>query len=195
MTDSVNDHPYVVGFLDIEDGRTISAVGAEEEDLEVLEVLEELEGTEPDPDNRELAEVAYGPRYEEFERQLEQHSDELSDNLSELDYEELVGEALEYNPMTLQRFFPEELQERIKQRKAGLPPIRPQSPEGANDRLQEWSEAAKEEAAKYAEETGEELVDYNEVKRNTVVVYAEEYEDLAIVAGNFIREQFDQEHF
>jgi hypothetical protein len=192
MSRSVSDFPYVVGFHDVEDTKLITAVGAEERDLEALGVKDELDDVEVDLEADTYAEAVFGPRYEEFEQSVRDQGLELSDNLSEFDYEEEIDEIVGENPLILKRFLPVELQERIQQRRVSLPPVRYQDPDAAQNALDARTEAAREEVAKYAaEETEGKLVDYNEIKRNTAVVFAEEYGGLLMAERDAFESEFE----
>lgn len=191
MSRSVSDFPYVVGFHDVEDTGLITAVGAEEQDLEALGVKDELDDVEVDLEADTYAEVVYGPRYEEFEQSVREQGLQFSDNLSEFDYEEEIDEIVEENPLILKRFLPVELQERIDQRRVSLPPVRYQDPDAAQNALDARTEAAREEVTKYSEETKGNLVNYNEIKRNTAVVFAKEYAGLLMAERDVLNSEFE----
>lgn len=186
MSESVSDFPYVIGLHDVEDAGLMHTIGAEQRDMEILGVKEELEEAETDPENNSHAEVVYGPRYEEFEHALREHEDELSDHLAEFDYEEVIDEKVEESPTTLKRFYPEELRNRIDQRKASLPSVRYNDPETVQNERDVINEAASEEISKYAEETEGNIVDYNEIKRNTAVVFGKQFSDLIMAEKSAI---------
>lgn len=178
MSESISDFPYVIGLHDVEDASLIHAIGAEEHDLEVFGVREELEEVETGPEKDLDAEVVYGPRYEEFEQTLRENEDEISDNLSNFDYEKIIDRLVEVSPTALKRFYPEELQNRIDQRKASLPSVRYNDPETIKNARDVINEAASEEISKYTEEMEEDIINYNEIKRNTAVVFAEKTGEL-----------------
>lgn len=189
MSPSPADFPYVIGFYDIENAKLITLEGAEQQDMDALGVLEDLKQIDENPDN-DQDRVVYGPRYEQFEQELEEHESDISGNLSGFDYETVIYELVEKNPTTLNRFLPEDLQDRIDQRWAGIPEIRPENPETTKNVFDARAEAAREEVEKYEEPT-EDLVNYNEIKRNTTVVYAEEFNDLIKASEDAFMSKFD----
>lgn len=180
------EDPYFVGIVDIENGHPINWSQASKEDAEVFGVRDEIEELDDGLDGLDEGRpprVVYGGRCEEFERERQEKQEELSPQLGEPSFEEIIDAAIENNASKLYRFFPEELQNRIDQRKAAVPDIRPQNPESTERTASKTSEIYQEEVAKYEEEILGNVVDYDEIKRNSAALWAKNEAEIFYVEG------------
>ena len=114
------DSPYILSLHDIGSGKMISMAGVTARDAEVYGVKGELDELETGLDNWSTmrpARVVYGQRFEEFDQDRREYADKLSDHIAELNFEDLIEGVIENRPADLMRFYPDDLRDRISERR------------------------------------------------------------------------------
>ena len=173
--------------------------GVTENDAEVYGVKDELDELETGLDNWSTmrpARVVYGQRFEEFDQDRREYADRLSDHIAEMNFEDIIDGVIENRPADLMRFYPDELRDRISERRDTISVEEFLDPDYSEDEVesepsQDNDEILEEEVRKYRDGTIGSIVDYNEIKRNAAVVWAKEYPELWRVQGDMLRDQFE----
>lgn len=174
---------YLLFLYDRYTGKNLDRVVVTDEDVELFGLTEELEGIQEiysDDDLNpvyayhegkvEKPPVVYQSAFEDFEQQLEDKADELSEELADLDfYDSFIG-SLGATPAKFIDYFPEDLKRNINDRRSTVPPPRPNAPESFQETLTEERKIFFEEIEKYEKEVSD-LVPLEKVKENTDVYW------------------------